>query len=129
MKRAMLLALITLFLAGLAEAGDYVIEKKAGDLSVTVRIDRSPPVVGSNNLEIGLKDIAGREVTDATVAVDYSMAAMPGMPAMNYKTGTRIQKGKYVTAINLSMAGPWTVTIRISRQGKTASTRFTVDVR
>lgn len=129
MKKALLLVLISLFFAGLVEARDYIVEKKAGDLTVMIRIDRNPPVVGSNNLDITLKDATGREVTDANIVVDYGMSGMPGMPAMNYRTGTQLQNGKYGATVKLSMAGPWTVTLKISRQGKTATTRFTVDAR
>ncbi len=129
MKKIVWLVLVCLLFAGLAEAKDYIINKKAGDLDVTIRIDRNPPIVGNNNLEIGLKDSSGREVTDARVSVDYGMPAMPGMPAMNYRTDTKLQGGKYGAAVKFSMAGSWNVTVKINRQGKLASTKFTVDVR
>lgn len=129
MKKALWLILICVLIAGLAEAKDYTINKKAGDLSVTVQIDRNPPIVGDNNLEIGLKDASGRDVTDAVVTVDYGMSAMPGMPAMNYRTNTELRSGKYKATLKLSMAGSWNVTVKINRQGKMLSTRFTVDAR
>jgi len=129
MKKMVWLIVIVMLFAGLAEAKDYMLNKKAGDLAVTVRIDRNPPIVGINNLEIGLKDASGREVTDALVTVDYGMAGMPGMPAMNYKANAPLRSGKYNAAMKLSMAGPWNVTVKINRQGKTVSTKFTVDAR
>lgn len=129
MKKVMWLVLIGLLFAGLAEAKDFIINKKAGNLDVTIRIDKNPPIVGTNNLAIGLKDVSGREVTDARVTVDYGMSGMPGMPAMNYKTDAQLRGGMYSAKLKLSMAGPWNVVIKINRQGKTVSTKFTVDAR
>ncbi|MEK7789670.1 MAG: FixH family protein, partial [Planctomycetota bacterium] len=86
MKRLTVVTLILLLIAGIAYAKDYEVKKKAGEYDVVVKIDKNPPVVGDNNIEIEIKDASGKYVTDAKVRVEYSMPAMPGMPAMNYKT-------------------------------------------
>ncbi|MEW6001672.1 MAG: FixH family protein, partial [Nitrospirota bacterium] len=90
-------------------------------------IDKNPPVVGDNNVEIEITDSAGRYIKDAKVMVNYSMPAMPGMPPMNYKTEAELKGEKYKARMNLSMAGSWNIAVRITREGKTATMRFNVD--
>jgi len=121
--------LAVLFLAfGLAYAKDYAVTKKAGNYMVQVRMDKNPPITGKNNIEIGIQDAAGAEVPDARVIVEYSMPAMPGMPAMNYKTKTEIKNKKYMATVDFSMSGAWNINIKITRAGKTQSVKFNVDV-
>ena len=129
MKRIALIFVVLLLASGLAFAKDYEITKKAGDYTVQVKIDRNPPIVGKNKMEILLKDAAGKDVTDAIVAVDYVMPAMPGMPAMNYKAKTELKGSRYLTDINFSMSGPWTVNIKIMQGGKTQAVKLNVDVK
>ncbi len=128
MKRFVLVVMVVLMAAGAAWAKDFEVTKKAGAYTVVARIDKNPPVTGDNNFAVEVKDAAG-DVKDAKVAVEYSMPAMPGMPAMNYKTNTELKGNEYQTKLNFSMSGPWNVTIKINRGGKTAQTKFTVDVR
>jgi hypothetical protein len=129
MKRIALIFVVLLLASGLAFAKDYEITKKAGDYTVQVKIDRNPPVTGQNKMDVGIKDLKGKDVTDATVAVDYSMPAMPGMPAMNYKAKTELKGSRYLTDINFSMSGPWTVNIKIMQGGKTQAVKLNVDVK
>jgi hypothetical protein len=129
MKRFALIFVVLLLASGLAFAKDYEITKKAGDYTVQVKIDRNPPVTGQNKMDVGIKDLKGKDVTDATVAVDYSMPAMPGMPAMNYKAKTELKGSRYLTDINFSMSGPWSVNIKITRAGKTQAVKLNVDVK
>jgi uncharacterized GH25 family protein len=129
MKKIMALVVLVLFAAGVAQARDYEVQKKAGDYDVKVSIDRNPPIVGDNNVTIEVKDKAGKPVTDAKVKVDYSMPPMPGMPPMNYKTDAALKGDVYKTTLGLSMGGSWNITVRISRGGKTSRLKFTVDAR
>jgi len=131
MKRVTLFLAAMVLLAGSisAYAGNYEITKKAGEYTVMVTIDKNPPVTGNNNVAVGIKDGAGKDVTDATVAIDYGMPAMPGMPAMNYKSGTSLKNNRYVATVNFSMSGPWAVTIKITRGGKTQSVKLNVDAK
>lgn len=112
---------------GIVYAKDYEVKKKVDNYNVEVRIDKNPPVVGDNNIEIGIKDATGQHVTDAKVIVEYSMPAMSGMPAMNYKADTKLDGYEYKTRINLSMSGSWNVTVKISRGEKTSKVKFSVD--
>ncbi len=127
MNRLAVFSLFLLLIAGIAYAKDYEVKKKAGDYDVTVKIDKNPPVVGDNNITIDIKDAAGKNVTDAAVRVEYSMPAMPGMPAMNYKTDTELKGYEYKAKMNLSMSGSWNIAVKITRGGKTATVKFNVD--
>ena len=129
MKRLALIICVIFLAVGLVYAKDYEMTKKAGDYNVQVTIDKNPPVTGNNNIAVGIKDGTGKDVTDATVAIDYGMPAMPGMPAMNYKSGTSLKNNRYVATVNFSMSGPWAVTIKITRGGKTQSVKLNVDAK
>jgi hypothetical protein len=130
MKRSSGLAvLLVVFIAGAAFAGDYAVQKKAGDYKVDIRMDKNPPVVGANNVEVVIKDKDGKVVTDAKVQVIASMPAMPGMPAMENRADAKIYGGKYKAKIDLSMGGSWNMSVRIVQGGKTAIAKYTVDAR
>jgi len=128
MKKIVILTLMLLLSAGIVWAKDYEIQKKAGDLSVVVKMDKKPAVMGENGIVVAVKDSAGKEVTDAGVKVEYSMPAMPGMPPMNYGSVLALSKNTYQGKLNFSMTGPWNVVVKIVRSGKTVSTKFSVDV-
>ncbi|PKN16990.1 MAG: hypothetical protein CVU71_18100 [Deltaproteobacteria bacterium HGW-Deltaproteobacteria-6] len=131
MKRATLFLAVMVLLAVsiTAYAKDYEMTKKAGDYTVQVGIDKNPPVTGNNNVAVVIKDGAGKDVTDAAVVIDYGMPAMPGMPAMNYKTDATLKGNRYVATLNFSMSGPWSVAVKITRGGKTQSVKLNVDVK
>lgn len=129
MKKLVLAVMMVLLVAGTAAAKNYEVTKKAGDYNVVVAIDKNPPTTGDNNLAVSAKDGAGAEVTDAKVSVEYSMPAMPGMPAMNYKTNAAWTGKEYKTKVNFSMSGSWNMVIKIVRANKTAQVKFTVDAR
>ena len=128
MKRLILATMAFFFIGGLAIAKDFEVTKKAGDYTVVVTIDKNPPTTGDNNLSVSVKDGAGADVADAKVSIEYSMPAMPGMPAMFYKAEAQPKGEKYIAMLNISMKGPWQITIKITHQGKAVSARFTVDV-
>jgi nitrogen fixation protein FixH len=128
MKKIILLVVAAMMLvAGVAFAGDYTVAKKAGGFDVVVTIDKNPVVVGNNNVTVSVKDASGKAVTDAKVVVDYSMPAMPGMPAMNYKANAQPASSDYRAAMNISMSGAWNVAVKITKDGKTSSVKFNVD--
>ncbi|MBA4349358.1 MAG: hypothetical protein C0415_05150 [Thermodesulfovibrio sp.] len=129
MKRLAVFTLILMLVIGIAYAKEYEVKKKAGEYNVTVKIDKNPPVVGDNIMTVEIKDSSGKNITDAKVAVDYSMPAMPGMPAMNYKTNAELKGNVYKAKMNLSMSGAWNIAIKINRSGKTTTAKFNVDAR
>jgi hypothetical protein len=130
MKRwSWLVMLLVVLVAGTVLAKENTVQKKAGDYSVEIRMDKESPVVGSNNVEIMIKDKAGKAVTDAKVLVTASMPAMPGMPAMENKADAKLDGGKYKAKIELSMGGSWNMSVRITQGGKTATAKWTLDAR
>lgn len=129
MKKLVLVVVAFLFMAGVALAKDYEVTKKAGDYSVTVKIDKNPPVTGENNASVAIKEKGGADVKDAKVSIEYSMPAMPGMPAMNYKTDGILKGSQYQAKLNFSMSGAWDIAIRITQGTKKAQAKFNVDVR
>jgi len=94
-----------------------------------VKIDKNPPVVGDNNVSIEVTDGSGHHARDAKVVVEYSMPAMPGMPAMNYKADAELKGDAYSAKMNLSMSGSWNIAVKITRAGKTSTMKFTVDAK
>ncbi|MBS1128264.1 MAG: copper resistance protein [Nitrospirae bacterium] len=129
MRKLLMIGMVMLLSAGVALAKDYEVKKKAGEFDVVVTIDKNPPVTGDNGVTVSVKDASGKVVKDAKVVVDYSMPGMPGMPPMNYKADA-MQKGDfYAATMNLSMAGPWNIAVRISAGGKNGSMKFTIDAK
>jgi hypothetical protein len=109
-------------------AADYKVRKKAGDLTVTMRIDRNPPIVAKNQLALDIRDRSGKAVTDATVSVNYYMPPMPGMAPMNYTVPAQLRGGEYVMTMDLIMAGPWIIVTKIHRAGSQVTVRFAISV-
>jgi hypothetical protein len=128
MKKIVLVTIALLLIAaGAVFAAGLEVKQKAGEYNVEIKLDKNPPVVGNNNMEIAVKDASGQYVTDAKVKVDYSMPAMPGMPAMNYKTDAVLSGQKYSAQMNLSMSGAWNVAVKIAKGGKTSAVKFNID--
>lgn len=127
MKKIAVVSMVLLLIAGIAYAKNYEVTKKAGEYTVVASIDRNPPVVGDNIISIVIRDAAGNAVTDAKVKVEYSMPAMPGMPGMNYKADAPLSGSAYNAKINLSMAGSWNSSVKVSRGGKSSTMKFNID--
>ena len=126
MKRLTVVVLMLFMMTGVALAKNYEASKKAGELGVMMTIDKNPPVVGDNAVAVTVKDSAGKTVSDARVVIDYSMPAMPGMPAMNYKADAPLKGDAYKATVNLSMAGAWNFDIKITRGNQTSTAKFNV---
>lgn len=129
MKKAAIFSFIifALFLIeGTANSRGLEVKKKAGDYEVEIKIDKNPPIVGDNHIEIEIKN-AGKSVTDAKVLVNYYMPPMPRMAPMNYKTDAKLRKEKYQATMNFIMAGPWYIAIIINHAGKVSKTKLNVD--
>ncbi|HVN96449.1 MAG TPA: FixH family protein [Syntrophorhabdaceae bacterium] len=114
----------------LAYSGEYEVKGKAGGYTLEAKIDKNPPARGSNNLTIMMKDKASKPVTGAQVQVHYFMPSFPGKPPMMEYTATAQPVGDHYQAqMDLSMAGEWTVEIKVKHQRSLASTKFTFIVK
>jgi Cu(I)/Ag(I) efflux system membrane fusion protein len=129
MKKMLCTSVALLLAAGAVYAKGYELQKKAGDYTFEIRVDKNPPVMGNNVMEIAIKDAAGKAVTDAAVSVTYTMPPMQGMAPMNYKSNAELQGEAYRSTLNFSMSGPWNVEVRAVRAGKTTPVKFNVDVK
>jgi hypothetical protein len=130
MKRwSWVVMLLVVCMSGTVWAKDYTVQKQAGDYALEITMDKNPPVVGANNVEVVVKDKAGKAVTDAKVQIVASMPAMPGMPAMENKADAKLDGGKYKAKVDLSMGGSWNMSVRITQGGKTTTAKWTVDAR
>jgi hypothetical protein len=126
MKKLTVAMLLVFMMTGVAFAKDYEANKKTGELDITMTIDKNPPIVGDNAVAVSVKDLAGKAITDVKVVIDYSMPAMPGMPAMKYKSDASLHGDTYKATINLSMAGAWNVAVKITRGSQTSTVNFNV---
>lgn len=107
-------------------------EKKtvAGDLAITLSVDRYPLVKGDNMLSVKAADASGKPVTDAAVSVRYFMPAMPGMAPMDFNTQAALKGDQYAFSANVPMEGGWKAEVSVVRPGKPAATAtFNIDAR
>jgi membrane fusion protein, copper/silver efflux system len=102
-------------------------EKKVGSLAVTVSTAPDAAKLGENTLRIQVKNSTGQPVTDAAVSLEYTMD-MPGM-LIDKTEAKHAGEGVYEAPVRFTMAGPWGVTVSISRPGQVeARERFTISV-
>jgi hypothetical protein len=129
-KSAIVAAVSFLVVATISAAfAASTLTKKAGDYTVGLTMEKSPPIMGKNNVDVSVKNSAGAAVTDAKVVVEYSMPAMQGMPPMSYKTKADLKGDTYRAVIEPSMSGSWNVAVKISRAGRTETAKYTMDVK
>ncbi|HNR13482.1 MAG TPA: FixH family protein [Thermodesulfobacteriota bacterium] len=129
-KFVLVLSMLAL-IAGVGCSKGFEATKQTGQYTVVVTMDKNPPIIGDNRVEIQVSDKSGKPVKDATVKVEYGMPAMPGMPAMDYSADAAFQEdtNRYIATINPSMAGSWYITVLITRAEKTEKAKFNVDVK
>ena len=128
-RRHAWLPLAVLLIVGVAHAREYQATKRVGALQAEIRVDRNPPIVGDNRIEIEIKDQDGKSVTDATVLVNYYMPPMPRMAPMNYITDAKLRGDTYKATMNFIMSGPWVIAVKINHGGKMTTAKFNVDAR
>ena len=99
-KKIFVFILALLSISPATYAKDLVVRKKAGEYLIEARIDRNPPILGENNIEIEIIDASGAHNNDANVMINYYMPPMPRMAPMNYKTNSKLEGEKYQAALN-----------------------------
>jgi hypothetical protein len=103
--------------------------KMMGEYEVGIRIERNPPSVGDNPLEIEIKDPGGRRITEAQVLVNYYMPPMPRMAPMNYTIPATRKGDRYRSVLHLIMDGPWIIALKITLAGKMSTVKFHINAR
>ena len=56
MRKWFLFALVLFLIPSIANPKGYEVKRKAGEYETEVKIDRYPPVLGDNKIEIEIKD-------------------------------------------------------------------------
>ena len=128
MKVVPVLFAILLLTTPFAHARGYEAKKNVGGYEVVFRIDKNPPVLGDNQIEVEIRDATGKVVTDAEVLINYYMPPMPRMAPMNYKVDAKLNGESYRAKMVLIMSGPWSIITKISHQGKRHALKVSVDV-
>ncbi len=129
MRKLFLLLIFWLFALDvhLVDARGLEFQKRIEGFDIFIRLERNPPVLGENPLEVEIRETEGKLLSDAEVLVNYYMPPMPRMAPMNYKTAAAFSKGKYRTSMNFIMSGPWVIRILITRNGKISVVKLNVD--
>jgi hypothetical protein len=128
LKHVFAIAIVCVFAAGVGFAAN-TITKNTGEYAVSFSLEKATPAMGKNNVEVVVKDKSGSFVKDLAVVVEYSMPAMTGMPAMNYKATAQQKPDKYTAVIEPSMSGSWNIAVKITKGSKTDTAKFTIDVK
>jgi membrane fusion protein, copper/silver efflux system len=92
------------------------LEKKIGDLTITLSTEPEKAKAGENTLRVKIVDNGGKPITDAQVSFQYTMP-MPGM-ALSKTEAKHAKDGLYETKVNFAMAGTWDVTVMVVRPGQ-----------
>ena len=132
--KKVLVGLTAVVIAGLVLFGcskGYEKKTVAGDLAITLSVDRYPLVKGDNTLSVKVADASsGKPVTDAAVSIRYFMPAMSGMAPMDFNTQAVLKGDQYAFSANVPMEGGWKTEVSVARPGKPAATAtFNIDAR
>ena len=126
-------ALICLFFicafVSVVHGRDYAVRRKVEAFTVDIAINRNPPVMGKNDIRIGIKDGLGKHVLNVPVSVNYYMPPMPGMPPMNYTVTASPSGNEYRATMDFIMTGPWNIVIKTVIAEKQIRAAVPIDVR
>jgi len=82
---------------------------------------------GNHQVRIEVRDAAGAPISNALVEVLPGMAGMPGTK-LTARSGK--EPGTYETAVNLGMAGAWTLEVNAARlRGGRGSAKFNLEAK
>ena len=127
MKKILILIFILLLAFSTVQARSLTLSSRAGGYEVEIVLDRNPPILGDNRIEISIVGKNGRPLTEAQVLVNYYMPPMPRMAPMNYVTKAKPKGDKYLADMKLIMNGPWIIAVKIAADGRMFSARFNID--
>lgn len=129
MRRPTLLIVpvVLLLLAACTGTGGQTATGDVVNLLVTLSTNPAEPKVGQVELVVEVKDAANRPVDGAVVnlkadMIGHSMGDLSGQ-------ATAQGSGRYATAANLSMAGPWQIDVQVQTADHNVSREFRIEVR
>jgi hypothetical protein len=129
MRIRFLLPILVLFSMAAPPVQALESRKTMGDYEVGITINRNPPSVGDNPIEIEIKGPGGRRLTAAQVLVNYYMPPMPRMAPMNYIIPATLKGDKYQATMHLIMDGPWIIALKITLGEKRSTVKFHINAR
>lgn len=129
MKKVIIFFISLILISIPAFAKELKLEKKAGDNSVTLILEKNPPVTGDNKALIEIKDASGKPIKDAQIEIDCTMPAMPGMPAMKNTAKAQMAKDAYEAMLNFSMPGSWNIEVKMDLNNQKQKVKYNVDVK
>lgn len=129
MKKIIIAFFILALISIPAFAKELKLEKKAGDNTVTLILEKNPPVTGENKALIEIKDTSGKMIKDAQIDVDCTMPAMPGMPAMKNTAKAQMGKDAYEAMLNFGMPGSWNIEVKMDVNNQKQKVKYNVDVK
>lgn len=91
------------------------------DLKLTHEVSPQPPRVGQVRVTLGLTDSSGKPVTRAGLSLEGYMSH-PGMKPIAASV-VESEPGRYVSVIDLSMAGDWVFIVHIQLPGQVSLDR------
>jgi uncharacterized GH25 family protein len=99
------------------------------NVDITFKSEPDPPKTGENTFEVMVMS-GGQPVTDADVAVEFYMPAMPQMKMAEMRNTVPLKhdaNGRYTGTGNVMMAGNWDTTVMVKRGGQElGSSKLTV---
>lgn len=97
----------------------------AQNVDITLKSEPDPPKMGENTFEVMVM-AGGQPVTDADVAVELFMAAMPEMKMAEMRSSVPLKhegNGQYRGTGNVMMTGNWDATVSVTRGGQELGSR------
>jgi len=119
---------LTLSIWSAAFAKGLELQRRSVQYIVEIRLDRNPPIVGDNEMEVYIKDVRGQILKGLNPVVNYYMLPMPRMAPMNYSIPAKPYKDYYRVSVNFIMSGPWVIAVKIPEDGKARTIKFNIDV-
>ena len=113
--------LIALCLCFLVMPGCRRASETLPDLKLTHEVSPQPPRVGQVRVTLRLTDNSGKPVTRAGLSIEGYMSH-PGMKPIAASV-VEAEPGRYVSAIDLSMAGDWVFIVHIQLPGQVSLDR------
>ena len=97
----------------------------AQNVVITLKSEPDPPKMGENTFDVMVM-AGGQPVTDADVAVELFMAAMPEMNMAEMRSSVPLKhegNGQYRGTGNVMMTGNWDATVSVKRGGQEVGSR------
>jgi hypothetical protein len=87
----------------------------APDLTLTHEVSPQPPRTGQVTITLRLTDTSGTAVTGARIKLEWNMSHAGMAPV--FADAKEIEPGRYQANMELSMAGDWYVSARVTLAG------------